>query len=187
LTNEIVEACKQFSFNQEYYLKEVLDILLDRHWDIVWPILSSNILMDDFYGWYNLKSILKKYSWKENNKLIEWMDEYPQLAPQKAIEFVRIHERIGDQNKWSNISVEMLYRYPNNTEFLKTLSSELNSYMWSGSLVPILENRKLMFQELLSHSNPSIIQFATEGILYLENRILAENRNDENEKLIYAN
>jgi len=185
LAKEIITVSKEISINHEYHFKDILDILFEKKWDKTWNIIGANILKSDYYGWYNLKGLLKKYKAFDQDKLLSWMDEHPDEAPQKVISFIELIVKDGDTDKWTPIVLEMFNRYSSNESFLSILSSDLHSYSWSGSLVPLLESRKSLVELLLTHEKPEIQNFAKTNVAYFEDSIKREKRSDQNDGLDY--
>lgn len=180
LANEIITVSKEISINHEYHFKDILDILFEKKWQKTWEVIGSNILKSDYYGWYNLKGLLKKYKVFDQDNLLSWMDQHPDEAPQKVISFIELVVKDGDNDKWAPIVLEMFKRYSSNENFLSVLSSDLHSYSWSGSLVPLLESRKSLVEQLLTHEKSEIQNFAKTNVAYFEDTIKREKRSDQN-------
>lgn len=180
LANEIITVSKEISINHEHHFKDILDILFEKKWQKTWAVIGSNILKSDYYGWYNLKGLLKKYKAFDQDNLLSWMDQHPDEAPQKVISFIELIVKDGDNDKWAPIVLEMFNRYSSNESFLSVLSSDLHSYFWSGSLVPLLESRKRLVEQLLTHEKNEIQNFAKTNVAYFEDSIKRERRNDQN-------
>lgn len=184
LSNEIVLACSEIYFNHEYHIKDLLDILLDNYWSRAWTIIGKSIVSSDFYGWYNLKELLKRRS-QYPPEIFDWMDEYPEEAPQKAIDFIKLTDRSTTTGKvtWTTEVLEMLNRFGNNDVFLAHLSSLLHSYFYSGSLVPLFEERKNLMIQLTDHDTQAVREFAEREVSYFDIEIQRAKKNDENDSL----
>ncbi|WP_367391683.1 hypothetical protein [Lewinella sp. LCG006] len=183
LAKKIVEVSKESSLFQDYSFQYILDVLFDEKWNETWPVISTNILKKDYYGWYNLKDLLKRYKRFDDKKLLEWMNKFPTEAPQKAIGFIQLMVNPEGEEEWSPLTLEMFDRYHENEDFLSELSSDLHSYSWSGSLVPLLESRKRLVEQLLEHPKEEIRKFAKANADYFENWIKREKRSDQNYRL----
>lgn len=185
LSEEIMNACNEISLANEYNLKDILDVLFENYWKIAWGIVGKKILEQDFFGWYNLKGLLKKVKVFKDDDLIAWIEEYPQEAPQKVIDFVNISVKQEDQEIWSPLLIKMFDICYENDLFLEAISSNLHSYFGSVSLVPLFESRKKLFEQISNHEKEEIKTFAYENIKYYERRITQEKRSDENYGLDY--
>jgi hypothetical protein len=185
LSEEIMNTCNEISLTNEYLLKDILDILFENYWEIAWGIVGKQILEQDFFGWYNLKELLKKVKAFKDDNLIAWIEEYPKEAPQKVIDFVNISVKQGDQEVWSPLLIKLFDLCYESDMFLGALSSNLHSYSWTGSLVPLLESRKKLLEQISNHEKEEIKSFAYENIKYFEYKITQEKRRDENSGLDY--
>lgn len=183
VTTEIAISCENFTLQSEYDLIELLEVLLEGNYDVTWEKLSAYILDSTYLGWYNLKNILKAIDKIDEVKLIKWMDKYPENAPQQVIGFVRTRIYKGENIEWTPIVLTMFDKYHENKEFFDILTSDLHSYSYSGSAVPILEQRLNLVSTLLEHKHMEVINFADNNIRYFKNSIIREKRSDENESL----
>ncbi|MCI9846956.1 hypothetical protein [Flavobacterium pectinovorum] len=180
LANEVISATKELSLKHENSIEDILEIILKDYWNISWPIIALEMQRNDFYGWYNLKKLLKAYHNFEESKLLDWMDQYPFESPQKIIQFIQFSVKNQDEEVWSALAMEMFNRFAENDVFLQNLSSVLHSYFWSGSLVPLFESRINLLEQLLNHPQVKIQEFAKENIIDFEEKIEREKRKDEN-------
>ena len=181
LSQEMISASKEMHFNNEYHIGDILERIIKEDWSTAWGIIGREIIKQDYYGWYNLKNILKNIKTFDNEKLLTWTDEHPDKAPQKVFYFVKQVVEENGQEKWSPIMEEMFKKYYTNKDFLSAVDSDLHSYSWSGSLVPILEQRKLLAEQLLTYEQPKIKEFARKQIDHFNENIKREKRSDQNE------
>lgn len=185
ITNKIMGLPNDFLLHNQSQIKYVLQILLNQSWEIAWPIIAEKIQGKGYFGWYNLKSILKRITSYKSENLLEWMDKYPNKAPQKIIEFIRLSNRVEDEEILSPLVLDMIERYHQNQLFLKSLENELHSYTWVGSLIPLLESRKKLVEQLAISPIEEIRKFAEHNINYFNAKIDKEKRDDENNSLNY--
>lgn len=183
VTEQIAIACENFFLQSEHDLIELLGLLLDVNYYVAWGELSEYVLRPSYLGWYTLKKILNAIDKIDEVKLIEWMDKNPDDAPQKVIGFARTRIHEGEEIKWTSIVLTMFDKYNKNEEFLDILSSDLHSYTYSGSAVPILEQRLNLVSTLLDHRHKEIRDFANDNIRYFKGSIKRAKRSDENESL----
>ncbi|MBQ20482.1 MAG: hypothetical protein CMD31_06960 [Flavobacteriales bacterium] len=183
LTNEILLVASEAYFINEYHLRDILEILLSEYWDKSWIIIGNKILEPNFLGWYNIKGILSKYKKFKTENLIKWMDTNLPNSPKYVIQFVDFQYHENNISKWSPIVLEMLKKYGSNNEFLDYLSSALHSWSASGSVVPLLQGRKRLVEELLNHDIEEVKQFALREVKYFDSDIKRELRSEENDGL----
>jgi hypothetical protein len=180
ISNEIIDLTLDYSVRIDWHIRDILVIIFDKYWDVSWDVFSTRMLDPAFYGSYELKKMMKQYSGFEDEKLLKWMDQFPNEAPQKIIDFVRSYFTEGDKYSWNPLFLKMFKKYHSNLNFKNSLSSELHSYTWAGSLVPLFEGRKSLFVQLLDHPEQAIKDFAIENVKYFEENIKREKRRDEN-------
>ena len=183
LSEEIINASKEISLIHEHYIKTILDILIENNWDITWGVIGRKIVNQDYYGWYNLKDLLKTVRGYNDDNLMKWMEEFPLLAPQKAISFINLVSKVEGIEVWSPLVVRMFDKFYMNDAFLESLSNDLNSYSWVGSLVPLYENRINLLKQISNHDKKTISAFALKYIKYFELEIERERRKNENDDL----
>jgi hypothetical protein len=183
LASEIILVSKEYSISHEYYLKDILDILLKDHWEPAWEIIGKQIIEQDFYGWYNLKDILVKVRTIKPENLLTWMEQFPQDAPQKAIEFINYSIVNEDEVVWNPLVSQMFDKFFSNQEFFISLSRALGSFSSIGSVIPYYEERVNLLRLLLDHKNEEIKSFASSNINYFERMIAMEKRREANNTL----
>jgi hypothetical protein len=183
LAKEIINASLEFSLNHEHYIKSILDILIENHWEITWGIIGQKIINQDYYGWYNLKDLLKTIRVFDDDNLMKWMEEFPMFAPQKAISFINLVSKNEGHDVWSPLVIRMFDKFYLNKAFLESLSNDLNSYSWVGSLVLLYENRINLLKQISQHDKKEISSFALKYIKYFEIEIERERKKNENDDL----
>ncbi|MEZ2442795.1 hypothetical protein AB6805_13820 [Chitinophaga sp. RCC_12] len=181
VTAQLLEATEEISVD-EYFLGQILEILLSTYFDLSWPIISEKMIDPEFYGWYNLKPIFR-YTKIKDNQLEQWMAQNPDTVPQIVIQLVPWKSKIDENVTWTPIVLHMLDRYSQNYSFISQLSSQIHSYSWSGSLVPHLEERLRLVEILKGHSSEQVRLFAENESKDLQSRIEHENRQDQNDSL----
>lgn len=55
----------------------------------------------------------------------------------------------------------------------------MNSFSWSGSIVPLLESNKKLLESIVDNSNPIVSEWAQQNINELSKRIIQEKKKDE--------
>lgn len=185
LANQIIENSKEINFKQEHHFKDILNILFSKYWDKSWSTLAKKMMESDYYGWFNLKDLLQSYPNYDFNQLIKWMKQYPNELPQKVIEIIPFSVNVEGEEKWHPLILEMFDSFFENENLFSHLSNRLHSYFWFGSVVPLLESRKKLVEQLTDHSQQKVREFAAENINYYEEEIRREKRNDENQKLVH--
>jgi hypothetical protein len=193
LNKAILKSMKKTdSYWAEYNLQTIYEVMIKRYFGAIWPDLSKALLSKntDYRLFYNLKNLLGSqiggvyrkmgvlfYGDLEN--IFRWCEINRPTAPARLAEMVPI---FADDNKnyeqWHPITLRLLQEFGNIKEVLDNLSSNMGSYSWVGSLVPLLGAKKTLFEKLLSHEVPAVKNWATMYIEYLERQIESEKNSD---------
>lgn len=181
ICRDIIALAEEFSINNTFDLTEILGILFRTNWDVSWPIISTELLNEQIYIGFELKDILRgALEEVDDKKLLAWMFDNPESAPQRIMEIVNFQEDQGDSADFTPLVKEMLKQFSTNEEFLSSFGSRLHSYGISGSAVPINAQRMELMKRLQKGYPKEILEFAEQQIKYFEGVIDQERRNDAN-------
>ena len=104
--------------------------------------------------------------------VISWCKENPAIAPSFVAGAINIFEQDESSIKQSTaLFVALLENFGELPEVVSALSANLETKLWSGSLVPYLESEKNALTTLLQHRNKNVKSWAQEYIAYLEKSI----------------
>ena len=70
----------------------------------------------------------------------------------------------------------LIDEFGNIKEVLDRLGANMNSFSWSGSIVPLLESNKKLLESIMDNSNPIVLEWAQQNINELSKRIIQEKR-----------
>lgn len=73
-----------------------------------------------------------------------------------------------DADRFSDWTIYLLDHYGEDSEVRSNLSANMGSYMWSGSIVPLLEKKIRCFKPLLTHSKKEVCGWAESNLQQLE-------------------
>ncbi|RBL90447.1 hypothetical protein [Chitinophaga flava] len=180
ITSNILDVTETiFDFN-DFYFNAIFRILIPQYWQKVWFIISERMINPDYSGWYHLRQLLEQQSNLNEDDIVEWMSRYPQRAPQMVIDFIKLYEIKEGNAAWSPIMLKMINMFPENEELFDKISSKLHSFMWSGSLIPMFQERLQLAQSLSGNPSTRVRSWAEEEVKYFQARIEAERKNEEN-------
>ena len=140
------------------------------HFASIWPNLSKALLSkdEDYIKFYGLKHILGSniggigrsvgILFEGDVELIfNWCKLNQPLASSRLAELVPIY---GDNNnnysEWHPFAKRLIDEFGGNKEVLSHLSSNMGTYSWTGSMVPLLEAKKELFKAIENHSIISV-------------------------------
>ena len=179
--------------NHNYIVQEIYSCLLSKYFTDVWPYLSEK-LIDENYFWfaYTIKDVVGCSTgcftgsalFQENHEkeLFEWCDRFPEKAPVALASYVPTMGQEG----FSGYVIKLLDKYGDNKDMLSSLSSNLGTFSWTGSVVPLYEQQKAAFEGIRPHKNQNVDVWAQENIEYLNRTIQNEINREDETRLIYG-
>ena len=177
------------AFSLEPY-RSIFEIALSDYFDSTWAIISSAIINehDGYMKFWGIKQLLGEhinniYTKKDilfnNNveKIINWCHKNQPIAPTLIAELAPIYNE--DRTEWNPIAKRLIDEFGNIQEVLDRLGANMNSFSWSGSIVPLLESNKKLLESIVDNSNPIVSEWAQQNINELSKRIIQEKKKDE--------
>ncbi|UWX68069.1 hypothetical protein NZD85_05570 [Empedobacter stercoris] len=171
-------------------LKSIFNVLISKYFKSIWPILSDDLLgiEENYIKYYKLKDLIGfEMSFQHSNGILfhgdieaifKWASEKGDLAKERIISFIPLYNN-DNITELSVIATRCLNEFGNNKNVLDNFSSRFNSYSWTGSLVPLYENKIQILKGLLNHKHDNVSQWAAIYIDYYENQIKLEKNKDE--------
>ncbi|RZJ90957.1 MAG: hypothetical protein EOO20_06620 [Chryseobacterium sp.] len=189
----------QNSFHLDHNIQELYAIMLRDYFDFVWAEISSALVgIDEGYAkFYGLKHILESSIGgvgreigviAEGNMdvIFAWAEENSPIAPSRLAELFPIFgARKGEDNKstWHPLSKKLIDDFGSVEEVLSNLDSNMNSFSWTGSVIPYLRSQIELMESLLNHKNIEVQQWSKSKIEYLNKQIVFEKNRDEERML----
>jgi len=183
------------SYHLNHHIQSTYEILLKVHFNSIWKDLSEALLStdEDYIKFYGLKHILGSHIGGvgrsvgvlfegDLNSIFSWCDNNKPLAPSRLAELTPIFNNNNtDYQKWHPVALRLIDEFGDIKEVLSHLSSNMGTYSWSGSVVPFLESKKELFEQISDHKIESVKDWANSYIGYLDKDIKREqNRDAEN-------
>ncbi len=180
------------TYHLDYYVQRIYEILMKVHFGSIWRDLSDALLADqeDYIKFYGLKHILGSHIGGvgrsvgilfegDIDSIFKWCESNKPLAPSRLAELTPIF----DNNKtgyltWHPVALRLLNEFGDLNEVLGSLSSNMGSYSWTGSVVPFLESKQKLFRQIINHKIESVRIWANSYIGYLDKDIEAEKNRD---------
>ena len=120
---------------------------------------------------------------KGNIELIfDWCRKFPEKAPARLASMVPIFEGEG----FHPITLRLINEYGNQQDVLSSLSSNMGSFSWVGSIIPLLESKRKLFNSLINHSIPEVVDWAKSNIYYVDKGIEREIQREDEERILYS-
>lgn len=194
INNSVIQSISwENSYHLDNDVQRIYEILMKIHFQSIWSDLSKALLSkdDDYIKFYGLKHILGSYIggvgrsvgvlFDGNIDLIfEWCNSNQPLAPARLAELVPIYGENKDQySTWHPIAKRLIDEFGSIEDVLRSLSLNMGTYSWTGSLVPLLQAKKELFKAIENHETQLVAEWATKYLSYVDEQIRQEKNNDE--------
>jgi len=192
LTKQILLSCNnRIGYGDLYhYVKPIMRILLKDYSKVVWPLVSDAIKKSDPINEYHLSQLFSKedsFSREQRSVLAElpedvlydWCMSDPNTAPIFFAHSTDIYLEDNDKYRISPGAQFLIDEFGYNKKVLSALSSNMSSFGWSGSIVPIYKKEVFALEPLLKHKHQSVRDWADSRIIYLNKAIKRESMLDE--------
>lgn len=189
----------QNSFHLDHNIQELYEIMLRDYFNFVWQEISVALVGvdEDYARFYGLKHILESSIGgvgREIGVVVEgnmevifaWAKENSPIAPARLAELFPIFgARTEKDNKstWHPLSKKLIDDFGSIEEVLSNLDSNMNSFSWTGSVIPYLRWQIDLMEALLNHKNIEVQKWANRKIEYLNKQIVFEQNRDEERML----
>ena len=178
LIDEVLETTSQFQLRNEYHVKNILFVLLERFWDDILPRLSEKIKTKE-YDYFTLTTLLQDFNAWSEEKLLKLLKE----SLDTSLLFVRILRFETEKGEWNPIIINILEYFQTEESLFSELSGAMHSFYSSGSIIPLFESRINLLKKISNHPIQSIREFGHNEIQSFKKRIEEEKRREENYNL----
>lgn len=198
INNQVIsisnDSSISFAFN--YNFERLYSVLLEKYFDDIWEDLSKALLSegDNYWSFYNFKGLLGAHIgsgsntahilFKQENyeKLLKWCEENSERAPVRLASMIPIYQDKG----FHTLVISLLDKYGNNQNMLDSLSANMGSFSWSGSTIPLYEQKINALQSLIPHDNKIVEDWANQKIEWTKKDIEREQQREDEEKFLYS-
>lgn len=169
-------------------------MLLTNYRNDIWKIFSDALLTEDpimrihitslfgvdtdFKG--NYQGVMHILS---NEFLMNWCDENVDKAPQIICMLIPIIIKNGDGNSFHPVIQYLIDKYGNNENVLINIYRNLGPSSWSGSVIPFYEQQINVLNELITHTNLKVRDWAKRIIGDLRVSIEKERQKEDEESI----
>lgn len=183
-----------FAFN--YNLGRLYSILLEKYFDNIWSDLSKALLSegDNYWSFYNYKGLLGArigsgantanilFKQKYYEKLLQWCEENSEKAPERLASMIPIYQDKG----FHTLVISLLDNYGDNQNMLDSLSANMNSFSWSGSIIPLYEQKINALESLIPHDNKTVEDWAIQRIEWTKKDMEREQQREDEAKFLHS-
>lgn len=194
LAGDVVDGLTKDSMgNSEFALREILTALLESQLDVTWPILKGALSGADAATSWRLKHVLRgRHSEELESGMISkipvdylraWCAESPAFAPRILGGIIPIAATKEDQLTLSDSARMLLDGYGSDTAVLSALGANLNTFSWTGSLVPFYERQITLLRPLHNHSIDAVRVWAERSIADAAQQIKSERQHEKEQQI----
>ena len=200
-TNAIEIIIEQANEVEHYYANQnsfynILTILQDKYFPILWKALSDMYLNLDTFGtagWHFKELLGSRHDYNDHSEgllfggnpekfetIFEWSKKNRGRELLWIAELLPLFakERTSESN-WHPYAMKFINEFGADTQILGAISAKLGSYSWVDSVVPKLRSDMALFKEILDHPQQTVREWAQLQLDDVEKRIKWETNRDE--------
>lgn len=180
-------------------IRDIFPILLTKYRNTIWdafskalvdldnrPCIFWNLRYEIGAGFdFNEKSLFLGH----NDDMKELCKKYPQTGPIVCANLCPIFEtpNLSQTDTFHPFFIWMIKEYGNNTRILNELHSNMNTYSWTGSTIPLWETQRRCFNHLMTIKDISenARLWIKDCLVHLEEELQKEMKYEAYQKLAY--
>lgn len=205
-----VEVCKKIicAYNTEWFqdkLEGVFTELFRDYMNVIWDIFVKAFVSEDKTGFYiqirneigsGFGFCVGPMFQYGDERIMKMCEEYPNQAPVRVSAMLPVFtpaepKTIGMQpnvriERFSDLFLWILDKYGNMENVLDGLHANLNSYSWTGSLVPLINGKIRCFEQIKEHEKPLVRAWVEQCLDELRREYSSERNREEYMRLHYS-
>lgn len=174
-----------------YNTERAFAILLEKYFEDIWPDLSAALAGDNVWLSYHLQQLLGDkisntfltpgllFRQDHTEALLDWCEKDPQNNAHKLMAMAPVSGEEPDT--FSNIVMELINRYGDIPSVLDALSSNMGTFSYTGSVLPLYRSHINMLKSLTTHQIERVRIWAEKMIEGYE-KTMAREKNFEEEQ-----
>ncbi len=192
ISKKIIESCSDGMGYGDlwHYIKPLIRKVFQQYGREVWSIFANAIKNAGPQNDYWLTQLLNSEDRFDRQKpsvlaelpddlLREWCFQEPDIAPEFVASATDVLLDAGDGYQISSRARFLIDNFGDDKRVLSSLSANIGSFGWSGSLVPYYQKELAAFETLKNHENANVREWINHRIDYLSKMIEKEKRRDE--------
>lgn len=194
ITTEIIRYCKSDSIrNLDIQLRNIIRILVENYFIQFWSLISE-IIIGDPMNFYKLRFIIGSRIGSVGEEtgilfrgdldtIFNWCKDNKPLGPVRIISIAPIYEKDATTVRWHPFTKRLIDEFGDIEDFIIELNSNFGSYIWTGSLVPLIEMKLILCGYLVNHPKTLTSNWAKNRIERLKLDLKNEKYEDEERQL----
>lgn len=192
ISRKIIESCSdKLGYSDIYhYVKPAIRKIFQLFGRDVWSVFAESIKEADPIKKYMLTQLLSSGDKTDKQKesvlaelpddlLREWCQQEPSTAPEFVAGATEVLMDVGGEYQISPRARFLLDSFGDDERVLSSLSANIGTFSWTGSLVPYYEKELSAMQTVKEHQNAKVSEWAKRRIDYLNKMINREKLKDE--------
>ena len=193
INSEFVSYYTHHAFRDlpRHEVESIYRLVFTKYFEAVWPVLSKQLVSEDtgviaFHYKYMFGSMIGglsggvMFAANHDEAYIKWCKDYPEKAPWILAMFTPVFA--GEE--YHPLVKFLIAEYAGDESVMNTLSANMGSFSWTGSIVPLYQKRRDYFVKMLPEANPVSKSWIEEQIERLDLEIKRQSGREEEEDLI---
>ena len=175
LIRQILNSCndKMDYGDMHHYIKPTMRLLFRNYGRDIWPIFAEALRMADPLQEYRLTELLSSEDDRNSPSVLadlpeevlkEWCKGEPDTAPEIVARATDAFIEVDGEYQMSPRAQFLLNEFGDNEHVLSSLSANMGSFGWTGSVVPYHKKEVTALEPLLNHLRPSVAVWAKRRI-----------------------
>jgi hypothetical protein len=180
------------NYSLHHDVKPILSLLLREYRDVTWPIFGDALIWKQDEGNSNLPDILgygkyRYYAEAESkingvrqdplfdapfDDLLDWCEQHQEQGVLVLTRMMPLLVKTRkDKYEWHSFAAKMLERYGDRDDFRAIIEEKMSMFSWSESAIPHYQQRVKVLEQLLSHPNGKMRDWAAQKISDLKDAL----------------
>ena len=189
LNRKLIEDLNKGYFHRNF--DGVYPELLINYRDVIWDDFEKAFVSDDHFAFlFQLRDDIGSGAsfstgplfQGDDSKVREMCLKYPDKAPYRVANMIPVFK---DENSFSDWFIWMLDNFGNQKEVLDNLHANMGTYLWTGSVVPLLVQKKKCLHTIKDHPRPEVRDWTDLCLKEIEEEMKREITREEYMRLHY--
>lgn len=164
-----------YAFDYGEFLTTVIELQPTQALDV---FLKDNNVLEQVKT-SHLSKEMSPFSKIPLDKAIEWCQESPTDRFKALASSITPYEKNGEHFKLTNLAKELVSKSSEPWLVIEAYGRAAIPMSWGGSRASIIEQRAEMFEELLFHENPDVVESTQKILIKLETRVKREKVDED--------
>lgn len=175
-------------------IEEIYPVILEKYTDAIWADFETEFSKDFSPFLFQIKDgIGSGYGFGKgplfrlgDERIKALCEKYPKTAPVKiAVMMPVFDERYSDAESFSTISLWVIDNYGNQENILNEFHSNIHTFSWTGSPLPLFHQIKKCFEQLQNYPIPEVRKWSLLCIKEMDAEIKREQDSEDFRRMHY--